>query len=261
MEKCRPCKLVPLLGLDFHCLDRHQVVGLVEQALARGEGGWILTPNVELVQQAAEDPEIRRLYARANLRVVDGIPLLWLARLMGRRLPDRVAGSDLVDLLAASLARSGHRLFLLGGDHGVAERAGRVLEERHPGLVVAGHDAPRLGCPPTASEREAVARRLSESRPDLVFVALGSPKTEYLIDALRPAFPAVWWLGCGISLSFVTGAVRRAPRWMQRSGLEWLHRLWQEPRRLAGRYLGRNLRFVLRGLGHALRVRLGGSDP
>lgn len=245
-----------IFGLALHRIDRGEVVAQVLDGLARGQGGWILTPNVELVQQAAEDPRIRALYGRADLRVADGMPLLWMARLAGRPFPGRVAGSDLVGVLAGAVAPQGRRLFLLGGDDGVAEQAGRSLAERHPGLVVCGHLAPQLDAPPSVAQRAEVEAALQEARPDLVFVAFGSPKTEHLIDALRGRFPSVWWLGCGISLSFVAGAVVRAPGWVQRTGLEWLHRLLQEPGRLAGRYLGRNLPFALRGLLAALRTRL-----
>ncbi|MBW2242701.1 MAG: WecB/TagA/CpsF family glycosyltransferase [Deltaproteobacteria bacterium] len=225
--------------------------------MAEGRGGWVLTPNVELVQQASRDSAICALYGRANLRVPDGAPLLWMARLAGHPFPDRVAGSDLVWLLAEEAARNGRRLFLLGGDEGVAAAAATRLEDRYPGLVVAGHFAPRVSIPPTPEEILAVQDALQASQPDLVFVAFGSPKTEYLIDALRAQFPATWWLGCGISLSFVAGEIGRAPRWVQWIGMEWFHRLLQEPRRLASRYLQRNLPFALRGLAAALRSRGG----
>ena len=244
-----------IFGLALHRIDRSEVVARVLDGLARGQGGWILTPNVELVQQAAQDPEIRALYGRADLRVADGMPLLWMASLAGCPFPGRVAGSDLVGSLAAAVAPGGRRLFLLSGDEGVAQAAARVLTERHPGLVVCGHLAPRLDVPPSAAQADEIEAALAEARPDLVFVAFGSPKTEHLIDRLRGRFPSVWWLGCGISLSFVSGDVARAPLWVQRLGLEWLHRLSQEPGRLGGRYLGRNLPFALRGLWGALLAR------
>ena len=251
--------IVDLFSLPLHAIDRHEVVRRVEAAHAEGRGGWILTPNVELIQQASEDEAIRALYERADLRVTDGMPILWLARVAGRPLPDRVAGSDLVWSLAEYAGRTGQRLFLLGGDEGVAEAAGEVLTKHAPGLVVAGHASPFIALPPRPEQLAEIEQVLREAEPDLVYVAFGSPKTEYLIDGLRDAFPETWFLGCGISLSFITGDVSRAPAWVQRIGLEWMHRLVQEPRRLARRYLGRNLPFVLRGLVAALRVRFGSA--
>ncbi len=250
-----------LFGLSVHGIDRQAVVDEVLSGLEDGRGGWILTPNVDLVQQAAEDPKIRALYGRASLRVTDGMPLCWMARLAGHPLPDRVAGSDLVWLLARALAPGNHKLFLLGGDEGVAEKAGGVFESMYPGVQVVGHLAPRIQQPPDAAEIQTVAKAIRAAEPNVVFVAFGSPKTEYLIDALRSEFPKIWWLGCGISLSFVTGDVTRAPRWVQRIGFEWFHRMLQEPGRLGGRYLRRNLPFVIRGLWAALRGRLGAPDP
>ncbi len=243
-------------GLPLHRIDRNEVCRRVREGVAAGRGGWVLTPNVELVQQASRDAEVRALYGRADLRVPDGSPLLWMARLAGHPFPERVAGSDLVWLLAEQAAHAGHRLFLLGGDDGVASEAARKLTSHYPGLVVAGHFAPRVSTPPTGEELAAIAEALAPAQPDLVFVAFGSPKTEYLIDALRARFPRTWWMGCGISLSFVAGEVQRAPRWVQRIGLEWAHRLLQEPGRLAGRYL-RNVPFALSGLTKALRGRHG----
>lgn len=253
-------RILDLFSLPLDAIDRHEVVREVEAGLADGRGGWILTPNVELIQQASEDEEIQALYGRADLRVTDGMPILWLAKVAGRPLPDRVAGSDLVWSLAEAAAHGKRRLFLLGGDDGVAEQAGLVLEQHAPGLVVAGHASPFIDVPPRPEQLAEIEQAVREARPDLVYVAFGSPKTEYLIDGLRERFPGVWWLGCGISLSFITGDVTRAPAWLQRIGLEWMHRLVQEPRRLAGRYLGRNLPFVLRGLVSALRVRFGSGS-
>ncbi len=256
-----PADVVWLGGLPLARLNRAQVVAHVFDALRAGRGGWLLTPNVELVQGASEDPAIRALYAAADLRVPDGVPLLWAARLRGRPFPGRVAGSDLVWPLAEGAAREGRRLFLLGGEPGVAEAAARRLEAHAPGLRVVGTASPRIGSPPTPEQVDAVRTALATAAPDLVLVAFGSPKTEHLIRALRPDFPATWFVGCGITLSFVAGQVRRAPPWMQRVGLEWLHRLAQEPGRLARRYLVRNLPFTLGLLAGALRERMRGERP
>jgi N-acetylglucosaminyldiphosphoundecaprenol N-acetyl-beta-D-mannosaminyltransferase len=121
-------------------------------------------------------------------------------------------------------------------------------------LRVLGYAQPQVSIPPRPEELAEARRELERLRPDLVYVAFGSPKQEYAIQALREALPGAWWLGCGISLSFLAGELGRAPRWMQRLGLEWSHRLAQEPARLAHRYLLRNLPFALRLLWSAGRV-------
>jgi N-acetylglucosaminyldiphosphoundecaprenol N-acetyl-beta-D-mannosaminyltransferase len=221
---------------------------VVERAfagLARGHGGWIVTVNVDHLRRYGRDRELARMCAEAELRVADGVPLLWAARLCGAPFPDRVAGSDLVWLLAERAARDGRSLYLLGGEPGAAEAAARRLCERWPALRIAGCSSPRLAASPAPAEIAGVARALEAAAPDLVYVALGAPKQERWIHALRPRLPRAWWIGVGISLSFIGGDVARAPLWMQRSGLEWVHRLAQEPGRLARRYLAEDLPFAL----------------
>jgi N-acetylglucosaminyldiphosphoundecaprenol N-acetyl-beta-D-mannosaminyltransferase len=246
---------VELLGLRFACLTRSQVVDRVARGLERGEGGWLVTPNVSYMRRVAKEPSTRALLSQADLTVADGIPLLWAARLRGRPLPDRVAGSDLVWLLAERASRDGRSIYLLGGDSGVAEKAAQQLQARWPALRIAGTSGPRISSEPTPEQLQAVRAALEAARPDLIYVGLGAPKEERLISALRLDFPHTWWIGIGISLSFISGAVRRAPSWAQRAGLEWLHRLVQEPRRLARRYLVEDLPFALRLLAGSWRLR------
>jgi N-acetylglucosaminyldiphosphoundecaprenol N-acetyl-beta-D-mannosaminyltransferase len=239
---------------------QEEVIRAVEAALSRGEGGWLVTANVDYLQRADADPGIRALYRKATLSVADGAPVVWASRLAGRPVPERVAGSDLVWSLAGMAAAAGRRLYLLGGEGDVAERAASTLTREYPGLVIAGHESPWISSPPDAGELASIAERVTATQPDLVYVALGSPKQEYVIDALRQRLPRAWLMGCGISLAFIAGEVARAPVWMQRSGLEWLHRLLQEPGRLGRRYLRDNLPFTLRLLAQAWRSRGNGSD-
>jgi N-acetylglucosaminyldiphosphoundecaprenol N-acetyl-beta-D-mannosaminyltransferase len=250
---------VEIAGLPLARITAAQVVEHVTAALARGEGGWVVTANVDFAQRAASDPAHRALYREADLVLADGLPLVWASRLRGEPLPERVAGADLVWSLAEAAARESRSLYLLGGAGRAAEDAALHLCAAFPALRVAGHASPWVSVPPEASELAPLRRELARVRPDLVYVAFGSPKQEHVIRALRAELPATWWLGCGISLSFVAGDVGRAPRWMQRAGLEWLHRLSQEPARLAGRYLLHNLPFAVRLLFDAGRARVARS--
>jgi N-acetylglucosaminyldiphosphoundecaprenol N-acetyl-beta-D-mannosaminyltransferase len=255
MDPLAELESVELGGLRFARVTRAQAVDRVAEALRRRRGGWLLTATLDYVRRFAQDPAARAVFRGADLIVADGMPILWAARLRGRPLPDRVAGSDLVWLLAERAARDGRSLFLLGGNPGAAEAAARRFQERWPGLRIAGLASPRLGSPPAEAELAPLRAELQAARPDLVYVALGVPKQDELIAALRPHLPGAWWVGVGISLSFVAGEVRRAPPWMQRSGLEWAHRLAQEPRRLARRYLVEDLPFAFRLMAESWRAR------
>jgi exopolysaccharide biosynthesis WecB/TagA/CpsF family protein len=231
------------------------VVERVFHSLDAGRGGWIITVNTDLLLQCTRDPELLAQYERADLRVADGLPLIWAARLQGTPLPDRVAGSDLVWLLADAAAKRQRSLFLLGGDPGAAEGAAAQLRKRMPGIRIVGWASPSISTTPTAAEVALVRATLAEAQPDLIYFGLGSPKTERLISALVDQFPAAWMVGVGISLSFMAGLVARAPAWMQRAGLEWLHRLLQHPGRLARRYLIEDLPFAARLLAQSVRRR------
>lgn len=237
---------VDIAGVELHAITEAQCVQHVMRALDEGTGGWIVTPNLDHMRRLVHDPEYRELCSHADVVVADGMPLLWASRAQKTPLPERIAGSNLISSLSAALARRRGRIFLLGGDGSSAEEAACVLARRHPELIVCGLDNRRVGAEIDRETVDRIGRRLRWSRPDLVFVALGSPKQEKLIHALRAEYDEAWMIGIGISFSFLAGHVKRAPRWMQKLGLEWLHRLAQEPRRLARRYLVDGIPFGIR---------------
>lgn len=241
--------------LEFDPITEADTVAHVYAELDGGRGGWISTPNVDILRRSAGDAEVRGLLGGADLVVADGAPVLWAAKLGGRPLPERVAGSALLWSLSRGAADAGRSVYLLGGESGVADRAAVRLAEHAPGLRVAG-----TACPPFGFEADDMALRrvrddLVAAAPDVVFVGLGCPKQERLITQLRPVLPETWWIGCGAALAFAAGSVQRAPRWMQNSGLEWMHRLAQEPRRLVRRYLVEDAPYALRLLADSARQR------
>ena len=236
-EHPSPLPEVVLAGTRVHVITQAQCVAHVVMSLACNRGGWIATANLDHMRRLRKSAEFRRVYAGASVVVADGMPLIWAARLQATPLPERVAGSDLIHSLAAGAAAQDRSVFFLGGDPGSADAAAARLAKDHPGLRVAGTHCPPMGFEKDPAQMAELRRTVKESSPDIVFVALGSPKQELLIDEINSSLPQAWWIGVGISFSFVSGAVRRAPPWVRRVGLEWLHRLLQEPRRLAGRYL------------------------
>jgi N-acetylglucosaminyldiphosphoundecaprenol N-acetyl-beta-D-mannosaminyltransferase len=247
---------VYLRGVEVHAVTEEQVVQHVIDSLERRQGGWIVTPNLDHLRRLAHDRRLRALYMHATVVVADGMPLVWASRIQGTPLPERVAGSDLISSLSGAAAAHRKSIFLLGGDPGTAEGAAGMLRRRYANVRISGTYCPPVGFQNDPAQMRKLIDILREADPDIVYVALGSPKQEWLIGELRGYLPRAWWLGIGISFSFLSGRVHRAPRWMQRTGLEWLHRLGQEPRRLAKRYLVDGLPFAADLLAHAAYNRI-----
>jgi N-acetylglucosaminyldiphosphoundecaprenol N-acetyl-beta-D-mannosaminyltransferase len=183
------------------------------------------------------------------------MPLIWAGGIQGSPLPERVAGSTLVRTLTSAAAAANASIFLLGGNPGAADAAVAALSAECPGVRVAGTLCPPFGFEDDPLWMKRIERSLKEAAPDIVFVGLGCPKQERLIVSLRERMPGTWFLPCGISFSFLSGEVRRAPAIVQRLGFEWLHRLVQEPKRLLRRYLVHGIPFLVRLLCSAALAR------
>lgn len=245
-----------LMGLRIDRLSEADLIGDALDALRRRKGGWICPTNLDVLRQYVTSDDVRALVDEADLVVADGMPLIWASRLAGSQLPERVAGSSLIWSLPERAAADGASVFLLGGNERAADGAAGILRKRHPELAVAGTLCPPRGFDRDATQLDAIDAVLRRAAPDFVFVGLGFPKQEQLIRRLRKVLPNAWFVSCGASFSFVSGELRRAPDWVQRIGLEWLHRLYQEPERLFRRYVIDGFPFLLRLLVSASKTRL-----
>jgi N-acetylglucosaminyldiphosphoundecaprenol N-acetyl-beta-D-mannosaminyltransferase len=221
-------------GVAFDVVTEDEVIAHVLSELEAGHGGYIVTPNVDILRRLRRS-EYRHLADDADYVLADGMPVVWASRLQKTPLPSRVPGSSLILSLAHAAAKQQWSVFLLGGAEQAAEGAARRLAEE--GVRVAGWHFPPFGFESDAAACSALVDALDAATPDIVYVGLGFPKQERLILQLREKFPHTWFLGCGGSLSFASGEVSRAPAVAQNLGLEWVYRLAQDPRRLARRYL------------------------
>ena len=231
------CSSVAVLGVPFHNLSMDETVALIEEQIREGGFHQIATANVDFLKNAIQDKGIRNILCSCDMVVADGMPIVWMSRVIGTPLKERVGGIDLVERLADVSARRGYGIFLLGASESCSQRAAKVLKQRFPQLRIVGRYSPE----PQSLEKmdhEEILSRIEEARPDILLVAFGNPKQERWISMHRDRLKVPVCIGVGGTLDSLSGTIPRAPRWMQKYGLEWFHRTLQEPRRLAARYFG-----------------------
>jgi N-acetylglucosaminyldiphosphoundecaprenol N-acetyl-beta-D-mannosaminyltransferase len=235
---------VRLFGFEVDAVRMREAVAQLFEWAAERDGvcRFVVTPNADHAVLFQENTKLRQAYAAASLVLVDGIPLLLAAKLLRRGVPERVPGSDLVPALFAAASerpetRRSLRVYLLGAAPGVAERAAERIHANWGGVEVVGCYSPPLGFERDPAENEAILARVAQSGCDVLIVGLGAPKQELWVLEHQARIAAPVALCVGATIDFLAGEKARAPRWMRRVGLEWLHRLGSEPRRLARRYL------------------------
>lgn len=220
-----------------------ELLDRIDQLRARRRPSLVVTANVDQVLDLERRPETAAAYAAADLVLVDGMPLVHLARMLGAQSAHRHTGADLLPQTVAESGHRGWRIVILGGDPQVADGAVHVLRRQHPDADVLTVDFPRISGPDDEAALPVVGE-LRAIRPDVVFVCLGAPKQEAWYLAWQATLPPAVYIGAGAAVDFAAGRFTRAPALAQRIGAEWVWRLCQEPRRLAGRYLGKGPRFV-----------------
>ena len=225
----------------------YAAVLVTEALLHRGElpALTIVGANAHLVTLAERDERFAEAMQKADLAVPDGISVVMASRVLGEPIPERVTGGDLMERMCAEAAHYGFRVFFLGGLPGAAKMAAFNLRERYPGLKICGTYCPPAGFENGAEELERIRREIEQSAPDLLCVAFGAPKQEIWMQENRGRLRVGAILPVGAALDTQAGLRRRAPRWVQRVGMEWCFRLMMEPRRLGRRYLVGNTQFIL----------------
>lgn len=229
-------------GLLFDDVDMAEATArVVAMAKMRDQPRYVCTGNLDHLAIAAADPEFKSAYEGAHLVVADGAPVVWLSRLAGTPLKERVAGSDMFWTLGEASAKHGVTLFFLGGAPGAAEAAKAELEKRYPGVRVVGTYCPPFETFATAEEQDTIRDEIQKVSPDVLLVAFGAPKQEKWIAKNLARLGVPVSIGVGGSFEMASGMLKRAPVWMQRTGLEWAYRFAQQPRRLFERYIVRDV--------------------
>lgn len=228
---------VEIFDMHISKLSYEQVCDIICERIIRREPGYIATPNVDHVCNYHRIPSFREVYNGAFLLLPDGTPIVWASRLFGDPLPQKLSGSDMVPRLCALAAGHGFSVHFFGGTDGAAEETAQRMQQEFPSLKVAGWYCPPFGFEKDPQESRKAVEAVRAAQPDICFVALGSPKQEFWMHRYHQESSAIVCLGIGGAFEFVSGRVRRAPAWVQATGLEWLWRLAHEPRRLWRRYL------------------------
>jgi N-acetylglucosaminyldiphosphoundecaprenol N-acetyl-beta-D-mannosaminyltransferase len=233
-----------VLGVPLALTDYERTLEWIDATVAARARGYVCVAAVHTVMASREDAALREAVDGASFTVPDGQPLVWALRALGHPLGDRVYGPELMERACARAAASGQRFYLYGGrNQGALVELARELRLRHPGLRIVGGYAPPFR-PLTEAEEAAIAHDIDRSEADVVWVGIGVPKQEKWMARMRPQLRAPVLIGVGAAFDFHAGLVPQAPPRLQRLGLEWLYRFLHEPRRLGGRYLRYNPRFV-----------------
>ncbi len=245
---------VNVLGVGLSVLNLKSAVTLLAQAVTEGRRGFVCVTGVHGVMESQADPNLRRIHNASLLTTPDGMPMVWAGRLAGHREISRVYGPELMEHVLAWSQQTGATHFFYGGAVGVAEELKAKLEARFPGVRIVGTYTPPFR-PLTEAEDKELAEKVAAVKPDFFWVGLSTPKQERFMAAYAPKLDAQILLGVGAAFDFHAGRVAQAPRWIQRSGFEWLYRTACEPRRLWKRYATNNPRFVWCMMGQWLGVR------
>ncbi len=222
-------------GVPFSQVTLADTLKHIDRLIRWGEPGYFITANLNYNMLTSQHRDLAEVNRKASFIVCDGMPMVWWSRWTKNRLPERVAGSELIYALTKWAAIKGYRVYFLGGAPGVAQSAADRLAQRYEGLQVAGVESPPFR-PLAADEESEMIQQIRAARPDIVYVALGQPKGERWLAQHYRDIGAPICVQIGASFDFVAGGVPRAPKWLQRAGLEWAYRMYQEPGRLAGRY-------------------------
>lgn len=235
---------IKFMNTEVDNLSMYEALEKIDNLIQIKKSSYVVTPNVDHIVQLENDSELQEVYKKANLILTDGKPLIWISNYYKTPIKEKVSGSDLFPLLCQMAEKKGYKMFFLGAAEGVAMRAATNLKKRYSNLEVTGVYSPPLGFEKDEEEVEKIIQMIIKSDVDILIVGLGAPKQEKFIFKYHNKLKVPISLGLGASLDFEAGNVKRAPKWMQKSGLEWLFRITQDPRRMFKRYVIDDIKIV-----------------
>ncbi|MCI8550437.1 MAG: WecB/TagA/CpsF family glycosyltransferase [Lachnospiraceae bacterium] len=233
-----------LLNTFVNNVSMDETVTLIEEMIHSDRKTYVVPINVDVVMKMEKDSYLKKIVDTADLVLTDGKPLIWISNIQRRPIKEKVSGSDLVPLLCGKAAEKNYRIFIIGGKDGVAEQAKQKLEMKFPKINIAGVYAPPMGFEKDPEEVEHINRMVSAAHPDLLIVCLGCPKQEKWIYENYKKYDAKVSVCAGATVDFLSGQIKRAPKWMRECGLEWFYRFLQEPRRMFKRYFIDDMKII-----------------
>jgi N-acetylglucosaminyldiphosphoundecaprenol N-acetyl-beta-D-mannosaminyltransferase len=243
-----------VLGVKVSAIDLPMAVDMADQSIAAKNRGYVCVTGVHGVMEAQRDAEFLRILNHAFLNLPDGMPMTWVGHLQGLSQMDRVYGPGFMAAMCQLSVQRGYRNFFYGGEPGIADRLKEALQRRFPGLQVVGTYTPPFRIL-NAAEEDDLLTQVHSSKPDILWVGLSTPKQEKFMAKYIDRLEVPLLVGVGAAFDFHTGRIRDCPNWVKRAGMQWLHRLLQDPRRLWKRYLRNNPAFVWKIALQLLRLR------
>jgi N-acetylglucosaminyldiphosphoundecaprenol N-acetyl-beta-D-mannosaminyltransferase len=252
---------VSVLGVRFHCLTMSKIIEILNRFITEGKPRQVCLSNAYTVTLSQKDRGLRNLLNRADLVLPDGMSIVWGSRWIGKHIPQRIAGPDLMEALCDEAARKNYSIFLMGSSPENLNALKEVLLKRWPRLPIAGLYSPPMCEQLSENENQRIFSEIERTRPQILFVSMSCPKQEKWIAENLEHLHMPLAIGVGAAFDFMSGRIPRAPLWLQRTGFEWLHRLSCEPRRLWKRYLLGNFVFLSLLLKESLVKRLFSKTP
>lgn len=237
-------KKMKFLNTKIDNITMNEAIIRIDNLIKNKRQSYIVTPNVDHIVRLESDSEFKNAYDNADLVLTDGMPLIWISKLLKCKIKEKVSGADLLPQVCKLASFNGYKVFLLGAAPGIAEKAGANLKCKFEGLNICGCYSPKLRFEDDEVEIKKIIDLINKEKPDILALALGTPKQEKFIYRYKDKIDVGVTLNIGAAVDFQAGAVRRAPIWMQNSGLEWFYRLLKEPKRMFKRYLIDDLKIL-----------------
>ena len=234
----------PLLNTYVNNVNMDEAIQSIEDMIASEKKSYIVAINVDVVMKIENDSYLKEITDKADMVLVDGKPLEWIAKWHKRPIKAKISGSDLVPILCKRAAEKGYSIFIIGGKEGIAEKAQQNLERDLPGIRIVGTYAPAFGFEKDEKELNRINEMISSAHPDILIACFGCPKQEKWIYENISKYDAKVSVCAGATVDFLAGIVNRAPRWMSEHGLEWFYRFLQEPKRMFKRYFVDDVKIV-----------------